>query len=74
MKKIILMNLVVLLVIFAILEITSYYFLKIDAESYVKPYNENAKKTGTEPLTQSYAPVEIFNQENFKFRIYLVIF
>ena len=68
MKKIILVNLAVLFGIFVILEIASYYFLKIDAESYVKPYNENAKKTGTELLTQSYAPVEVFNQNYFNFR------
>lgn len=68
MKKIILTNLMVIIVLFSILEITSYYFLKIDAESYLKPYNENAKKTGTEQLTQSYAPVEVFNQNTFKFR------
>lgn len=66
MKKIILINLLVLLILFGILEFISYLYIKADAKEYVDDFNRYAKENNTPLLTQRYAPVYIFDQKDWE--------
>lgn len=66
MKKIILVNLLVTLFLFGILEFASYLYLRHDAGKYLEDIKRMAKETNTPMPTQRYARVQIFNQENIE--------
>lgn len=66
MKKILLFNLITIVILFIILEIISYIYIKNDAKDYMDEYNKSAKEKALPLFTQRYAPVEIFNQDDFE--------
>lgn len=66
MKKIIFYNLLLLFILFGILEFISYILIRNDAKDYMDAYNKNAKKNGDIIYTQRYAPVKVFNQDDFE--------
>ena len=68
MKKIILTNLIVVIILFAVLEFVSYLLIKYDAKEYMDNCNKaviNAGGGKTELLTQRYGYVKIFDQKNY---------
>ena len=67
MKKIILINLTVVIILFIILEFISYLLIKYDAKEYMDNCNMAARKKGANAvlLTQRYGPVRIFNQKDY---------
>ena len=66
MKKIILINLLIILILFGILEFISYLFIRGLEKQYIEDYNNYAKKNNIPLLTQRYAPVYIFDQKGWE--------
>ncbi len=67
MKKIILINLVVVVILFIILEFISYLLIKYDSKEYMDNGNRAAREKGSNSvlLTQRYGPVRVFNQKDY---------
>ena len=65
MKKIILINLAVFIILFAILEFISYLYLRADSKEFMDNYNKAARKENNSLLTQKYGPIKIFDQNDF---------
>ena len=65
MKKIILINLIIFFILFVILEVISYLYLRADAKEFMDNFNEGAKQENNPLMTQKYGPVKLFDQNNY---------
>ena len=63
MKKILLINLIVCLIIFAILEFISYLLLKNNIKDFLNNFNKSSNEMNKPTLTLRYCPVKIYNQK-----------